>query len=106
MPQASTYVEMPMPRSLPWAAAARRRAGKPSQSASRSAVRNVAGSFYDFRADRFRGTGGEVLADPPDDWGGRAIVGWVGMGLRHRAMSGALATVIAGCAVTAVRGYG
>jgi predicted dehydrogenase len=37
---------------------------------------NVGGSFYDFRADLYRGTAGETLAAPPDDWGGRAIVSW------------------------------
>jgi predicted dehydrogenase len=42
------------------------------------AVRNVGGSFYDFRATRARGTRTEVLSEPPDDWGGRAIVAWAG----------------------------
>jgi predicted dehydrogenase len=37
---------------------------------------NVAGSFYDFAADRFRGTARERLCGPPDDWGGRAIMEW------------------------------
>jgi predicted dehydrogenase len=37
---------------------------------------NVNGSFYDFTADRFRGTTRERLCAPPDDWGGRAIVDW------------------------------
>jgi predicted dehydrogenase len=37
---------------------------------------NVGGSFYDFRADLFSGAGVESLAEPPDDWGGRAIVEW------------------------------
>jgi predicted dehydrogenase len=37
---------------------------------------NVEGSFYDFAADRFRGTARERLSAPPDDWGGRAIVDW------------------------------
>jgi predicted dehydrogenase len=37
---------------------------------------NVNGSFYDFAADRFRGTARERLCAPPDDWGGRAIVSW------------------------------
>jgi predicted dehydrogenase len=37
---------------------------------------NVDGSFYDFRADRFRGTTREQLCGPPDAWGGRAIVEW------------------------------
>jgi hypothetical protein len=36
----------------------------------------VNGSFYDFRADRFRGTTREQLSGPPDAWGGRAIVEW------------------------------
>jgi predicted dehydrogenase len=37
---------------------------------------NVDGSFYDFKADRFRGTTREQLSGPPDAWGGRAIVEW------------------------------
>ncbi|MBW3556245.1 MAG: Gfo/Idh/MocA family oxidoreductase [Actinobacteria bacterium] len=40
------------------------------------ALHNVAGSFYDFRADLHRSTSSEVLALPPDHWGGRAAVGW------------------------------
>ena len=39
--------------------------------------RNVNGSFYDFVAERFHGTAREVLAAPPDEWGGRAAVSWV-----------------------------
>lgn len=41
-----------------------------------AALRNVGGSFVDFRAERFTGTSSEVLADPPDDWGGRAAAAW------------------------------
>ena len=37
---------------------------------------NVSGSFYDFAAERFRGTSRETLCGPPDAWGGRAIVDW------------------------------
>jgi predicted dehydrogenase len=37
---------------------------------------NVGGSFYDFRAELFRGTTREVLVEPPDAWGGRAGVDW------------------------------
>jgi predicted dehydrogenase len=33
---------------------------------------NVAGSFYDFKAERYRGTARETLIGPPDAWGGRA----------------------------------
>ncbi len=39
-------------------------------------VRNVGGSFYDFRTELWRGTSTEVLAEPPDAWGGRAIASW------------------------------
>jgi predicted dehydrogenase len=40
-------------------------------------LRNVDGSFYDFRAERMTGTRREVLAVPPDPWGGRAAIDWV-----------------------------
>lgn len=39
-------------------------------------LRNVAGSFYDFRAERYRGTARECLHEPPDAWGGRAAIAW------------------------------
>jgi predicted dehydrogenase len=39
-------------------------------------VGNVGGSFYDFRAELWRGTASEVLVEPPDEWGGRAIAAW------------------------------
>ena len=38
--------------------------------------RNVDGSFYDFQAALLEGTTTEVLAAPPDAWGGRAAVNW------------------------------
>ncbi|MFT8243119.1 Gfo/Idh/MocA family protein [Roseomonas sp. BN140053] len=41
-----------------------------------AALRNVDGSFFDFTAERFRGTAREELATPPDDWGGRAAADW------------------------------
>jgi predicted dehydrogenase len=41
-----------------------------------AALRNVNGSFYDFTAERYRGTSGEMLAGPPDEWGGRAAADW------------------------------
>ncbi len=41
-----------------------------------AAVRNVGGSFYDFRAERWSGTTSETLAEPPDEWGGRALAAW------------------------------
>jgi predicted dehydrogenase len=39
-------------------------------------LRNVNGSFYDFTAERYRGTSRETLATPPDEWGGRAAADW------------------------------
>jgi predicted dehydrogenase len=39
-------------------------------------LRNVGGSFYDFVAERFRGTAREPIAAPPDAWGGRAAADW------------------------------
>lgn len=41
------------------------------------AFRNINGSFYDFIAERYRGTACEQLCSPPDAWGGRAVVDWV-----------------------------
>jgi predicted dehydrogenase len=42
-----------------------------------AAMRNINGSFYDFSAERFTETRREALAEPPDDWFGRAAVRWV-----------------------------
>ncbi|HWO83140.1 MAG TPA: Gfo/Idh/MocA family oxidoreductase [Solirubrobacterales bacterium] len=39
-------------------------------------VRNVGGSFYDFRAELWKGSAKEALVEPPDAWGGRAIAAW------------------------------
>lgn len=41
-----------------------------------ASFRNIGGSFYDFSAELYRGTTREVLAAPPDAWGGRAAVAW------------------------------
>jgi predicted dehydrogenase len=40
-------------------------------------LRNVAGSFYHFLAERFRGTHTEALSDPQDGWGGLATLEWI-----------------------------
>ncbi|WP_374302782.1 Gfo/Idh/MocA family protein [Paracoccus sp. (in: a-proteobacteria)] len=42
-----------------------------------AALRNVNGSFYDLRAERHHHIRAEPLAEPPDDWGGRAAVDWL-----------------------------
>lgn len=42
-----------------------------------AALRNVNGSFTEFRAERFTGTLSEVLAEPPEEWGGQAATAWV-----------------------------
>jgi hypothetical protein len=49
------------------------------------ALRNVGGSFYDFRAERYSGTAAATLVEPPDAWGGRAAVAWT----RRLAQNGA-----------------
>jgi len=41
-----------------------------------AAMRNVNGSFFDFRAERFRETSSELLSEPPDEWAGRAATDW------------------------------
>jgi hypothetical protein len=38
--------------------------------------RNVHGSFYEFVAERHDGAARRTLAEPPDAWGGRALVNW------------------------------
>jgi predicted dehydrogenase len=40
------------------------------------ALRNLKGSFYDFRAEQFHGTSRKILDEPPDNWGGRAAAAW------------------------------
>lgn len=41
-----------------------------------AALRNVAGSFYDFTAEHFTGTQSLTLAEPPDAWGARSAAVW------------------------------
>ena len=63
-----------------------------------AALQNDAGSFYDFTAERYRGTAVETLASPPDDWGGRAIVEWaasLAAGARFEPAAGRLVEVAA-----------
>jgi predicted dehydrogenase len=40
-------------------------------------LKNINGSFYDFVAHRYWGTKCELLVEPPDAWGGRALVQWI-----------------------------
>lgn len=42
------------------------------------ALKNVNGSFYNFRTERYRGTATEVLHEPADEdgWGARAAIAW------------------------------
>lgn len=41
-----------------------------------AAFKNVNGSFYDFKAEKYNGTQTETLVNPPDEWSGRAGVVW------------------------------
>jgi predicted dehydrogenase len=40
-------------------------------------MRNEKPSFVDFTAELFKGRQRQLLASPPDDWGGRAAIEWV-----------------------------
>ena len=63
-------------------------------SAGGAALRNVGGSFYDFEAHHFRGTSRELVAAPPDAWGGRAAAEWARLlagGARFEASTDGLA---------------
>jgi len=53
--------------------------------AAGAALRNVGGSFYDFVAERYRGTATETLANTPEEWGGRAAADWAQQLARSRA---------------------
>lgn len=63
------------------------------------AIRNVAGSFYDFRAEHFAGTRRRVLDEPPDSWGGRAALDWVEQLRRNSAYRGDIGAAQAVAAV-------
>jgi predicted dehydrogenase len=61
-----------------------------------AALKNVGGSFYDFTAERYRGTSTETLISPPDSWGGRAAADWatrLGTGARFDPEAERLITV-------------
>ena len=58
------------------------------------AMRNVDGSFYDFRSERFHGTSRETLAEPPDEWGGRAASAWARQLAQSRAYDPACESIL------------
>lgn len=63
-----------------------------------AAMRNVGGSFYDLRAERYEGTSTISLVEPPDDWGGRAAADWairLASGARFDQAAGRLVDVAA-----------
>lgn len=41
-----------------------------------AAFKNINGSFYDFQAEKYKGTQSEILVTPPDEWSGRAGIAW------------------------------
>lgn len=41
-----------------------------------AAFKNINGSFFDFTAEKYKGTQTETLVTPPDEWSGRAGVVW------------------------------
>ncbi|MFL5311043.1 MAG: Gfo/Idh/MocA family protein [Myxococcales bacterium] len=54
-----------------------------------ASLRNVGGSFYDFEAFAYRGTSRDLIARPPDAWGGRAAVAWAEQLARQRSFDAA-----------------
>ncbi|MGI0106120.1 Gfo/Idh/MocA family protein [Salinimicrobium sp. WS361] len=42
-----------------------------------ASFKNINGSFYDFKAEKYHGTQTETLVTPPDEWSGRAGVVWI-----------------------------
>lgn len=55
---------------------------------------NRGGSFYDFEATFDVGTRREVIASPPDDWGGRAAVAWARRLARDRGFDDAATRLV------------
>jgi predicted dehydrogenase len=55
---------------------------------------NVNGSFYDFKAEYFRGTQREVLVLPPEKWGGCAAVDWARQLARGGGFSAEIESVV------------
>lgn len=49
-----------------------------------AAFKNINGSFYDFKAEKFSGTQTEELVNPPDDWSGRAGIAWANKVLENQ----------------------
>jgi predicted dehydrogenase len=70
-----------------------------------AALRNVGGSFYDFTASQAIGTRQETLVEPPDEWGGRAVVAWARqLGEANRYDEGAGQLVGLAAAIDAIYG--
>lgn len=40
------------------------------------AFKNINGSFYDFQAEKYKGTAKEIMVSPPDNWSGKAGLMW------------------------------
>ena len=60
-----------------------------------AAMRNVAGSFYDFSAESYSGTSVERLTQPPDEWGPRALLAWARRLAADRSFDSAVTTTLA-----------
>ncbi|MEA3002851.1 MAG: hypothetical protein QOH81_1639 [Sphingomonadales bacterium] len=58
-------------------------------------LRNLRGSFYDFTAHRFDGTDSRCLAEPPDEWGGRAAAHWARAVAQGASFSGTTSGLLA-----------
>lgn len=68
-------------------------------------LRNVDGSYFDFVTELCRGTERQMIAGPPEDWGGRAAVAWARQLATRRTFDPAIEEIIP-VAATLDRVYG
>jgi predicted dehydrogenase len=68
-------------------------------------IANVAGSFYDFGAQLIHGRDVQAIAQPPDDWGGRALISWAAQLAASRRFDAEIAQLL-GVAALIDRIYG
>lgn len=59
-----------------------------------AAIRNLGGSFYDFEARFLEGVSSQVIAAPPDAWGGRMAADWAERLARSPAYDPAVESVV------------
>ncbi|NJW52051.1 Gfo/Idh/MocA family protein [Salinimicrobium oceani] len=71
-----------------------------------ASFKNINGSFYDFKAEKYHGTQTETLVTPPDEWSGRAGVVWVENMIKNNGFDEKTATELIRTAEVIDRIYG